>query len=337
MPPTSPDYSIVVPTYRRPDQLARCLSAIEALDFPRDRFEVLVVDDGSPTSPIGLVGSLDRSLDIQLVCARHGGPAAARNTGARRARGRHLVFTDDDCAPHADWLRAIDRWVSASQAPLALGGHTVNSLADNLYATASQEIVDFLYKYFGGHSAERRFFTTNNFVIPRAEFLMLGGFDEGFELAAAEDRDLCERWRASGKALEHAPDVVVDHGHTLDFARFNRQHFHYGRGAFDLQRSRARRGRASLDVEPMRFYVGLIMHPLRQSLSWRAVQLAFLNLWSLVAYVSGYLFERIRRGWTVSSTGRPMHREHDGDEAIDPGGAANADRSVIGSRRLTSP
>ena len=336
MPLIRPEYSIVVPTYRRPDQLARCLSAIEALDFPRDRFEVLVVDDGSPAPPIELVASLERSLDIHLVCAPHGGPAAARNTGARRARGRHLVFTDDDCAPHPDWLRAIDRWLSTSQEPLAIGGHTVNRLADNIYATASQEIVDFLYEYFGGHSAERRFFTTNNFVIPRAEFLMIGGFDEGFELAAAEDRDLCERWRASGKALQYAPDVVVDHAHTLNFARFNRQHFHYGRGAFDLHRSRARRGRASLDVEPARFYVGLIMHPLRQSLTWRGVQLAFLHFWSQVAYVSGYLFERIRRGWSVSSNEHPPQLDSSRDDLDDPGDVASPDRSAIGSSRLTN-
>ena len=314
---TRPDYSIVVPTYRRWNQLARCLSAIEALDFPRDRFEVLVVDDGSPTPPIDLVASLDRSLNVQVVCARHGGPAAARNTGARRARGRHLVFTDDDCAPNPDWLHAIDRWVTASAGPRVIGGHTVNRLADNIYASASQEIVDFLYEYFGGHSAERRFFTTNNLVVPRADFLMIGGFDEGFELAAAEDRDLCERWRASGRELQYAPDVIVDHAHTLNFARFNRQHFHYGRGAFDLHRSRARRGRASLNVEPLRFYLGLITHPLRQSLSWRGVQLAFLHFWSQVAYVSGYIFERVRRGWTVSSSERPTQRDGNEDEMVD--------------------
>ena len=331
-----PDYSIVVPTYRRWDQLARCLSAIEALDFPRDRFELLVIDDGSPTPPTDLVASLDRSLDVQLVCARHAGPAAARNTGARRARGRHLVFTDDDCAPHQDWMRAIDRWVTASAGPLAIGGHTVNRLADNIYATASQELVDFLYDYFGDHSAERRFFTANNFVIPRAEFLAIGGFDEGFELAAAEDRDLCERWVASGRELQYAADVIVEHGHTLNFARFNRQHFHYGRGAFDLHRSRARRGRASLNVEPLRFYLRLITHPLRQSFSWRGGQLAFLNFWSQVAYVSGYLFERIRRGWTVRSSEGPTQLGSDGDELVDSGDAAEVDGSAMGTRRLTS-
>ena len=303
MTPDGPEYSIIVPTYRRPEQLARCLAAIEALDFPPARFEVLVVDDGSPTPPNDLIASLDPSLQIQLVCARHSGPAAARNAGARPARGRYLVFTDDDCAPHRDWLRAIDRWTTSSTAPIVIGGRTVNRLEENVYATASQGIVDFLYEYFGEHSEKRRFFTTNNLVIPRAEFMEIGGFDEGFELPAAEDRDLCERWRASGRELQYAPDVIVDHAHILTFARFNRQHFSYGRGAFDLHRSRARRGEGSFKVEPLRFYSDLITYPLRRTGGAHAVPLVFLHLWSQVAYATGYFFERIRRGWAVDSNG----------------------------------
>ena len=319
MTPNGPEYSIVIPTYRRRDSLARCLNAIEALDFPRDRFELLVVDDGSPSPPADLMASLDRSLDARLVCARHAGPAAARNTGADLARGRYLVFTDDDCAPHPDWLRSIDRWTSASQAPLAIGGRVVNGLADDLYATASQGIVDYLYDYYGQRPAPHRFFTTNNLVMARADFIELGGFDETFRLAAAEDRDLCERWLREGRELQYAPDVVVRHAHALGFVRFNRQHFHYGRGAFDLHRSRAHRGEASLRLEPVRFYSGLIMYPLRRSRGWRGAVLAVLHFWSQVAYAAGYLFERARRGWVVDSGGprnRPSSRvplDGDGD------------------------
>ena len=299
MRPDTLDYSIVVPTYRRPESLARCLEAIQALRFPRDRFEVLVVDDGSPTPPADIVASVDRSLQARLVSTRHAGPATARNTGARLARGNYLVFTDDDCMPHRDWLDSIDRWTSSTPGALAIGGHTINVLADNVYAEASQGIIDYLYEYFGEHSAPRRFFTSNNLVVRREDFVGVGGFDETFALAAAEDRDFCERWLETGKSLQYASDVMVNHAHTLGFVRFNRQHFNYGRGAFDLHRSRARRGDRSLRIEPLRFYAGLITYPLRRSRSWRAVLLAFLHLWSQVAYVAGYFFERMRRGWTV--------------------------------------
>jgi glycosyltransferase involved in cell wall biosynthesis len=325
MTPNAPTYSIIIPTFKRRTSLARCLSAIAAMDFPRERFEVLVVDDGSGDPPADVVEALEGSLDIQLVCGRHGGPASARNTGARLARGRYLVFTDDDCAPHADWLAAIDRHVTASKSPVALGGQTVNLLADNLYATASQSIVDFLYHYFGDHPASRRFFTTNNLVVPREGFMDIGGFDEGFELAAGEDRDLCERWRSSGRELEYAPDVLVDHAHRLTLSRFNRQHFNYGRGAFDLHRSRARRGDGSLKIEPVPFYFGLVTHPFRQSKGWRAAPLAALSFWSQVAYAGGYFFERIRRGWNVTPASEPRAAVRGSIDAAE----SSADRSSM--------
>ena len=320
------EYSIIVPTYRRRDSLARCLEAIQALDFPRDRFELVVVDDGSPIPPTDLVASVDRSLATRLVCARHGGPAAARNAGARVARGRYFVFTDDDCAPHADWLRAIDRWVTASAVPVAVGGRIVNVLADNAYATASQGIVDYLYEWFGDNSTPNQFFTSNNLVMARTVFMDIGGFDEGFHLTAAEDRDLCERWTAAGGKLQYAPDVVVDHAHVLDFARFNRQHFTYGRGAFDLHCSRARRGDATFRLETGRFYFGLITYPLRRPRGWRGVPLALLHFWSQVAYAAGYFFERARRGWTPKAGAA---RPSPGPTADEPGPLDRSDRGSM--------
>jgi len=303
----SPEYSIIVPTYRRRESLARCLGAIASLNFPRERFEVLVVDDGSPTAPADLVAELDPSIEARLICVDHAGPAAARNAGARFARGRYLVFTDDDCTPESDWLTAIDRWTGSATGPTVIGGRVVNVLAGDIYAAASQSIIDYLYDYYGGRTTFGRFFTTNNLVVPRAEFLDIGGFDEGFRLAAAEDRDLCERWRGEGMKLEYAQDVGVRHAHTLGFVRFNRQHFNYGRGAFDLHRSRARRGHEALRLEPVAFYSGLVLHPLRREQSARSAVIALLHLWSQVAYATGYFFERVRRGWRVSRVERPRH------------------------------
>ena len=97
-----PFFSIVVPTYQRPVQLAACLQALSRLDYARERFEVIVVDDGSPTPPKAVVESLRDRLQLTLHLQRHAGPAAARNAGAMRARGKYLAFTDDDCLPAAD-------------------------------------------------------------------------------------------------------------------------------------------------------------------------------------------------------------------------------------------
>ena len=61
----------------------------------------------------------------------------------------------------------------------------------------------------------------------------------------------------------------------------------------------------SLKVEPLRFYRGLVMHPLRQSPSVRGAAMSLLNVWSQVVYAAGYFYERTKRGWTVDSTEAP--------------------------------
>jgi len=105
--PRPPFFSIVVPTCDRPRQLAACLQSLARLDYPRDRFEVIVVDDGTTTAAPALVVEMKAGPDVRLVRQPHAGPAAARNLGASHARGSLLAFTDDDCAPAPDWLWAL--------------------------------------------------------------------------------------------------------------------------------------------------------------------------------------------------------------------------------------
>jgi glycosyltransferase involved in cell wall biosynthesis len=87
--PTPHVISIIIPTYRRPQQLTRCLEAIACLEYPRDEFEVIVVDDGGQTQLDHIVRSFtDRRVAVSLLRQPHAGPAAARNAGTERARGR---------------------------------------------------------------------------------------------------------------------------------------------------------------------------------------------------------------------------------------------------------
>ena len=105
---TLPTYSVIVPTYKRRAALERCLAALDAQTLARDRFEVIVVDDGSPAPPRETVARVATSLNVRLIEQANAGPASARNAGARAARGEYVVFTDDDCCPAPEWLAAID-------------------------------------------------------------------------------------------------------------------------------------------------------------------------------------------------------------------------------------
>jgi glycosyltransferase involved in cell wall biosynthesis len=111
--PDASRFSVVVPTHDRPRLLRRCLSSVLAQEFPADRYEVVVVDDGSrPPARRALAPFLDDGRVTALRQPQRGW-GAARRAGARRGRGEILVFLDDDCAPPPGWLAAYERAYAA--------------------------------------------------------------------------------------------------------------------------------------------------------------------------------------------------------------------------------
>ena len=259
-----PFFSIIVPTFARPKALSACLSAVVRLNYPRERYEVVVVDDGGPASQQSVIDSARDQIAVLLIAQPHAGPAAARNTGAGQARGEYLAFIDDDCAPDHDWLAKIAARLTAAPAS-AVGGQTINALPGNPYAAASQSLIDYLYSHYNSDPNHARFFASNNLALPRKQFRELGGFDPRFPFAAGEDRDLCDRWLNNGWPMAHAPEAVVQHAHALTLRAFWRQQFNYGSGTYYFHRLRAQRARGPIRFERFSFYVGLLTHPFRAS------------------------------------------------------------------------
>jgi GT2 family glycosyltransferase len=244
-----PFFSIIIPTYGRPDRLQECLQAIARSSYARDRFEVIVVDDGSPQPQDEVAAKFETQLDLKLLRQENAGPATARNTGAAQAQGEFLTFTDDDCAPAPDYLQKLAECFAQTPASLVVG-KTINTLTDNPYSSASQMLIDYIYAYF--NAQQPRFFASNNFAVTKALFHRIGGFDTTYPLAAAEDRDFCERWRFHGYPMIYAPEAYIYHAHTLTGRKFWRQHFNYGRGAFHFHQARAKYNREP--TKPNRFH-----------------------------------------------------------------------------------
>lgn len=284
----APRFTIVVPTRDRPRQLAACLAAVAALRYPPEGFETVVVVDGEEPVRPEVQHAADRAR-ARLVAQRATGPATARNRGAEEARGEFLAFLDDDCAPEPDWLRELDVALAALPGSGA-GGHTVNALPGNRYASASQALIDYLYDYYNREATTEPLFTSNNLALPRAGFREVGGFDPRFSRAGGEDRELCLRWARTGRRIRYAPRAVVRHAHDLSLRRFLRQHFNYGRGA-----ARFHELRESAPIpEPAAFYRELILFPWRQGGRGRAGMSVLLTL-SQAANAAGYAWEARRR------------------------------------------
>ena len=291
--------SIVIPTYGRSQQLQACLQALTHLDYPRDAFDVIVVDDGSDTPPDSAIGPFRERLDLTLLAQEHAGPAAARNAGAARAKGRFLAFTDDDCSPDRLWLQILAAHFALNP-DRALGGRTINALPRNLYSCASQDLVSYLYAYYNANHDQARFFASNNLALPADSFRHIGGFDETFPFAAGEDRDLCDRWVSCGYPMAYVPEAIVRHAHPLSIRSFWRQQFNYGRGAYYFHKKRGRRSQTPpvnvVALEPRAFYLNLLFYPLAQARSLNAKALAaFLAVLSQAAIAAGFGWESRKR------------------------------------------
>lgn len=277
--------AVIVPTYNRPECLGACLAALAKLES--HDFEVVVVDDGGRVDLSALIAP--HASFVRLVRQENGGPAKARNAGVRATNAEFIAFTDDDCAAEPGWLEGLIR--QSRQDPDALvGGRVENLLPQDIYASTSQSLTDFLYDFYGAARGDAPFFTSNNIGCSRQTFLSLGGFDETFPLPAAEDRDLGLRWRASGRRLIYAEDAVVGHAHGMKLSGFWRQHSNYGRGAYHLHNLMRARQDSIPKVEGFGFYFGLISQAFRSGASNPVGQTILLGL-SQVAMVSGYFLQ----------------------------------------------
>lgn len=287
-----PFFSVIIPTYARPERLAACLQAIVRLNYPLERFEVIVVDDGSPISLEPVVTSFSSRLTVTVIRQNNSGPATACNTGSVHANGAYLAFTDDDCAPAPDWLQALAEQFAVTPDHL-IGGQTLNALPKNLFSIASQQLVSYLYVYYNSDSNKARFLTSNNLAVSAEGFRAAGGFDTTFSHAAGEDRELCDRWLFHGNKITYVPKAIVYHTHTLFLRSFLRQHFNYGRGDFYYHQTRLHRNQKRIRMEPLSFYLNLFCYPLSQSRNKRALFLMLLFLCSQVVCIMGYFWEKI--------------------------------------------
>ncbi len=244
-----PAVSVVVPTRDRPDQLLRCLGALAGQSVRS--FEIVVVDDGS-AEKAAVVTAVRTEPRARLVRTGGRGPAAARNVGAREARGAILCFTDDDCEPSAAWIEALVAAIEHGAA--AAAGPTLNARPESASATASQAIVDHVTEATLERATGRVGFVPSCNLACRAEVLSAVPFDERFPLAAGEDRDWCARLAERGLSISFTTGARVEHRPHLTLGGFWRQQLRYGRGAWRFRR--AAPGRPGL--APPRYYARLL-------------------------------------------------------------------------------
>src|SRR5690606_13312495 len=173
--------SVVIPTYKRPKLLAKCLAALSKQTLDREDFEVIVVSDGPDPETYEHIQSWIQSEAIYvnyLQSPKKKGPAAARNLGWRWSRYSLIAFTDDDCLPEPNWLENFLK-VYQGEAVIAYSGFT--------FVPLSSKPTD--YELNIAHLQTANFITANCACTAQA-LKAVNGFDERFETAWREDSDL---------------------------------------------------------------------------------------------------------------------------------------------------
>jgi GT2 family glycosyltransferase len=212
--------SIVIPTFNGAARIGNCLDALSAQTAGRDA-EILVVDDGSTDNTASVV---DGYPGVRLISQPNAGPAAARNLGAKEARGAILLFTDDDCVPMPGWLDAMLEPFRDSDVVGAKGVYRTRQTS--LAARFVQIEYEDKYRLMSG-LASIDFIDTYSAAFRRDRFLEMNGYDTSFPVACAEDVELSYRMSARGWKMKFAPAAVVYHTHPDTFWRYLKKKYKF--------------------------------------------------------------------------------------------------------------
>lgn len=232
--------SVVVPVYNEASVVGDCLAALADQTYPDDRYELLVVDNGSTDATPAIV----RDSPATLVSAPERGQYAARNAGIDRATGEVFAFTDADATVARDWIEAGVGAVRAVDGPVAVYGRVDPALPDrpNRY-----ERYDAIRSFDPDHRQTWNLFTT------RAAFEVAGRFRG--DLLSGGDVEWADRAADRGVAIRHDDAVLASHPPRDSWGALYGMSVRRGYGSGQRMRTDRPEGRAGLLArEPLRLF-----------------------------------------------------------------------------------
>lgn len=217
-------FSVIVPVFDTAKHLAKCISALLAVDWPKEDREFILVDNNSTDDSPAI---LARTEGIRALQEPKQGSYAARNRGARESRGSILVFTDSDCIPDPDWLRAIDTAFEDPGCRVVLGARGP-AKDRGLIALLNDYELEKDRQILGSSSPEAYYGFTNNMAVRKETFDRHGPF---LEIPRGADTIFVRRVvDAEGcDAVRYRGDMRVTHAEMDGFLTYCRKMFVYGR------------------------------------------------------------------------------------------------------------
>lgn len=207
------EFSVIVPAFNAERTLPLCLEALERQKLDQERFEIIVVDDGSTDS----TSQLAQRFEIRYVFQENQGPASARNAGVAVASGKIVLFTDADCIPCSDWVEEMVRPFSDSDV-VAVKGRYRTRQREWMARFVQMEFED-RYDILQKHDAIDMI-DTYSAAFRKDVFLRTGGFDIRFPKANNEDTELSYRLASAGYKMVFNPEATVFHTHPSTLSKY---------------------------------------------------------------------------------------------------------------------
>ena len=224
--------SIVIPTYNRLHTLKKCIAAIEKQGYPKEKFELIVVNDGSADGTEGFLEEYqkDTKLNFKYFNQVNTGPAAARNIGIKNAEGYIIILIGDDMIMGPEF---VENHIDFHQVWPQIS-HACLGFIDWSQDIALNTIMDLITSKDGGqqfcwHIIEEQdpdniiwsVFWSSNISFKRNFSLTHGLFNaDFFKHAMWEDVELGYRLSRAGLILHFRKTVKVFHEHFITFESF---------------------------------------------------------------------------------------------------------------------
>ena len=198
--------SVIICTYNRASLLKRVLRSLTKQTLPLNRFEVIVVDDGSQDETAHVCEMMTCELpNLRYVSTgANFGPSRARNVGIEVADGNHILFTDDDCILDRNWA---ERMSSALEQEAIVAGAVVSPKGP--YLKLCHNIAELHHFMPGQKEGPKEFLSCANAGFQRSALDDLNGFEE--KTTIGEDMEVILRARMKGYRAYFVPDAVVEH------------------------------------------------------------------------------------------------------------------------------
>jgi cellulose synthase/poly-beta-1,6-N-acetylglucosamine synthase-like glycosyltransferase len=224
-----PLISVVVPVLNASFHIEDCIMSLINQDFPREQYEIIIVDNGSKDNTLNILKRYGEYIEI--FSENKKGSYAARNNGITKSKGKVVAFTDSDCIADKNWLNELYK---------AFVSEDIGCVVGNIKAYPGKSLIeifsknrDILSQKVGLESKFLPYGQTANTAFRKVIFETIGGFDSS--LLSGGDVDMSWRMQMeTSYKLTYCEGSIVEHRHRTSLKGLFKQQFRYGFGRISL-------------------------------------------------------------------------------------------------------